>query len=1022
MRKGISVIITLFVLCTILPISAMANSSDPNNGDWSAKTITLSDTEEAELMVRTGDIDNVGFGFDQGYNPFTAEETSRHGYPWEPDDTDPDGTDRITLGSSFQGGSGADGYSEQYGIDPDSTKPRPITLEYDTTGLDVENALLQVYIDDFQAIRWGSKFTVMLNGKVAPYMTEIINAIEQTGPIAYIISVEIPPAVLPEIASGKVVLEIDDTTTGVGDGYAIDFVKLLINYNESKFKGTVSGTVLDWNSGKPVAGATVRVLGTSTTVVTDENGTYNANVIAGINVVRASKDGYVQNYVYDVVPAGKTVTFDKLYLREGTGEADIDYYSFIRKEGWSKASDWATSELQKAYESGLIPERLVGTDLTEDITRAEFAAVSVKLYEVLSEQKTKAIQMNPFSDTTDGEVLKAYNLGVVKGISATTFEPETLLNREQAATMLARVIAALYSDVDIVADGANRFADDADISDWAKPSVYFMAKNKIISGIGNNRFAPRNTTTAEAAAGYANTTREQALLIAVRSLEQFKNRAIQPSPSENGNTLHVRPKYDEPHRTTATIDEQGGELKATDVKGIQYVLTVPQDALMEPVTIELVPVESIEGLPMTGGLHAAVKMLPDGLRFNKEVELKIYLPEAIQAAAGYSLTGFTYKGDGEDAHLYPITLSPDRTQLTLSLLHFSGYGGGGATEAEATSMAEQTPSSWEGQLINDLYESGEDTERGLEVARIAFYDHVLPVLEGAVINPDRFEDALFVYSSWGHYVLILRGQEHEELLKKEFDLAKELLGESLKNGLIKAETNCYNNKDPEQVVRMLELGRYAALLGYDDKVGDLMERVKKCLRFEVKVHSELVKEDHDGMFFHYILEGQGILDETPTFKFMTGTLDYEFTKYEYVVYEDASRKVAASWDYKSMVNSEIEHNLWIPIEGVLDQTRTSEILFHSPDLPTELSVLSMTGQEATGAFKGMFMLLLATSGATGEFDWQWISDFEKGDSPGLLGVFDKTYTGDLADGLGMYASLHHRIEVYHAPQEPKQSW
>lgn len=66
------------------------------------------------------------------------------------------------------------------------------------------------------------------------------------------------------------------------------------------------------------------------------------------------------------------------------------------------------------------------------------------------------------------------------------------------------------------------FADDAQIALWAKDSVYFMAANGIIGGVGNNRFAPTNVTTAQQAAKYANATREQALAIAVRMVENLK--------------------------------------------------------------------------------------------------------------------------------------------------------------------------------------------------------------------------------------------------------------------------------------------------------------------------------------------------------------------------------------------------------------------------------------------------------------------------------------------------------------------
>ena len=195
------------------------------------------------------------------------------------------------------------------------------------------------------------------------------------------------------------------------------------------------------------------------------------------------------------------------------------------------ASSWAQSELQQAEALGLIPEILDGADLTADITRAEFAAVSVKVYEALSGTPALPAVANPFTDTADPEILKAYNIGAVNGTSATTYSPNDLLNREQAATMLTRVFKrvtlpgwTLATDASFKLDYTKPalFADDADISDWAKESVYFMAANNIINGVGNNKFAPKNITTEEQAQGYANATREQALIIAMRMVENLK--------------------------------------------------------------------------------------------------------------------------------------------------------------------------------------------------------------------------------------------------------------------------------------------------------------------------------------------------------------------------------------------------------------------------------------------------------------------------------------------------------------------
>ena len=196
-----------------------------------------------------------------------------------------------------------------------------------------------------------------------------------------------------------------------------------------------------------------------------------------------------------------------------------------------QASTWAQNELAEAEKLNLIPDSLKNGDLTKSITREEFAEVSVKAYEALTGKKATPVASNPFVDTKNTEVLKAYNLGITTGTSATTFEPNALLNREQAATMLTRTYKKATIDGWTIVDDSkfpleytksNTFADDKDISSWAKDSVYFMNANGIINGVGDNKFAPKNTTSAEEAVGYANATREQAIIIATRMVKNLK--------------------------------------------------------------------------------------------------------------------------------------------------------------------------------------------------------------------------------------------------------------------------------------------------------------------------------------------------------------------------------------------------------------------------------------------------------------------------------------------------------------------
>jgi hypothetical protein len=49
-----------------------------------------------------------------------------------------------------------------------------------------------------------------------------------------------------------------------------------------------------------------------------------------------------------------------------------------------------------------------------------------------------------------------------------------------------------------------------------------MNANGIINGVGDNKFAPKNVTSAEEAVGYANATREQAIIIATRMVKNLK--------------------------------------------------------------------------------------------------------------------------------------------------------------------------------------------------------------------------------------------------------------------------------------------------------------------------------------------------------------------------------------------------------------------------------------------------------------------------------------------------------------------
>jgi hypothetical protein len=156
-----------------------------------------------------------------------------------------------------------------------------------------------------------------------------------------------------------------------------------------------------------------------------------------------------------------------------------------------------------------LPASLVGIDYTKPITREQFAELAVKLYEVSANATADQTSPNPFQDTSNPEILKAFKLGIVKGISASRFEPGAYTNREQIAAMLCRTVKDIKPDGDFSTGGAPTFADANLISSWALENVKFMTKSGYIAGVGGNRFDPKGTATCE-----------QAIAIAVRVYEK----------------------------------------------------------------------------------------------------------------------------------------------------------------------------------------------------------------------------------------------------------------------------------------------------------------------------------------------------------------------------------------------------------------------------------------------------------------------------------------------------------------------
>jgi len=294
-------------------------NTDPN-GDWNSKNVTLNNTEEAQLMVRVGDIDNFGYGW-SSVNPFSGVETSTHSYPFYPSSNDPDGTDRIMAVSGYNSkytsiGTNTDGYTRSSTTYAKTVNSINISYGSYLSGIYVQNAIVQMFVDDFQpgnahGVTSGNvKYKATINEQDFPELSTIINSLDQSGPRGKLITFQIPERFLDLVRSGNISLKFDDTDDCTGDGYAIDFAKLLINKSNSTANtATIKGNVIDTATHKNIDGAIVSSGGVTTTT-TDGSYTLN-NVPAGQAIVIASKSGYnSQTRTIKTVVSGGAYTQD----------------------------------------------------------------------------------------------------------------------------------------------------------------------------------------------------------------------------------------------------------------------------------------------------------------------------------------------------------------------------------------------------------------------------------------------------------------------------------------------------------------------------------------------------------------------------------------------------------------------------------------------------------------------------------------------------------------------------------------
>ncbi|WIF95920.1 S-layer homology domain-containing protein [Caminicella sporogenes] len=213
-----------------------------------------------------------------------------------------------------------------------------------------------------------------------------------------------------------------------------------------------------------------------------------------VQVFLLKKDGTIENMGGEYDSDTKMVTFTTPHFSK--------YFANKVKVIFKDLGgyEWAKEAIEAMAQKGIINGREEGIfDPSANITRAEFATLMTKMMGY----NTENIEI-PFTDVDKDTwyydyVGAAYKNGLIRGRSSTVFDPNGKITREEMAVIVAKVLKQKgYKEATL--EELNIFRDKEEISVWAREAVSMCVKEKIIRGMEDGRFAPKERANRAQAA------------------------------------------------------------------------------------------------------------------------------------------------------------------------------------------------------------------------------------------------------------------------------------------------------------------------------------------------------------------------------------------------------------------------------------------------------------------------------------------------------------------------------------------
>ncbi|MEN8701756.1 bifunctional 2',3'-cyclic-nucleotide 2'-phosphodiesterase/3'-nucleotidase [Bacillus infantis] len=159
------------------------------------------------------------------------------------------------------------------------------------------------------------------------------------------------------------------------------------------------------------------------------------------------------------------------------------------------ASHWASEYVYGLAKKGIVKGKTATAfDPSANITRGQFASLLVRSLGLTAKGNS------PFKDVSGDlakEVAAAYEAGLTKGVTAKTFEPNKPITRAQMAAMLIR---AYEKENGAVKAEASQFTDLGKLDAETKSAIQKAAQLGFVEGFGGKQYKPSNKATRAQAA------------------------------------------------------------------------------------------------------------------------------------------------------------------------------------------------------------------------------------------------------------------------------------------------------------------------------------------------------------------------------------------------------------------------------------------------------------------------------------------------------------------------------------------